>query len=212
MATPTEGTRRRGRRPAGQDTRAAIVDAARTLFTSQGYDSVSLRAIAREAGVDPALVHHYFDGKAALFADAVIGAGFDPATKLAELDRVPPGERGRAIVATFLSIWDEEPRRSSFVALMRAAMSADEGLRPFQEFLGREVLPHFGGTADDPRGALRSQLVASQVLGMALARYVVRLPEVVDASPEVLVEMVGANLQRSLDEPLPASIYSSRDE
>jgi AcrR family transcriptional regulator len=186
----------RGRRPGGEDTRATILEAARAEFAEQGYDATSLRAIARRACVDPALVHHYFDGKSALFAE-VMDLPIDPSQLI---DRVLAGPReqvGAALVETFLDVWDSPAGRQRFQAVVRSASSHDEAARMLREFLTREI---FGRIAhalvpDGDDADLRAGLAAGQMLGMAMMRYVVDFPAVAGAHREELVEVVGPVIQ-----------------
>jgi AcrR family transcriptional regulator len=194
----------RGRRPGGEDTRSTILDAARAEFAEQGYDATSLRGIARRACVDPALVHHYFDGKPALFAE-VMDLPVDPS---ALIDRVLAGPRervGAALVETFLDVWDSPAGRQRFQAVVRSASSHDDAARMLREFLTREIfgriaveLTPASGADGLPAPQLRAGLAAGQMLGMAMMRYVVDFPEVVQASREDLVGLVGPALQRYL--------------
>lgn len=192
------GAPRRGPR-AGEDTRGAILDAARAEFARVGYDAASLRGIARSAGVDPALVHHYFDGKADLFAQAVVVHSFpsSPERLVAGVIDGPPEQLGRRGVATFLSLWDAQGE--AFVALVRSMSGSEEVARGVEEFLAREVFGRVARAADpgapEAEVRLRGGLAAAQMMGLALARYVVRVPGVVDATPEQLVERVGPVLQ-----------------
>ena len=192
----------RGRRPGGGDTRAAIITAARTEFAAQGYDATSLRAIARTAGVDPALVHHYFGGKPEVFA-AVVDLRDDPAALIARVLAGPREQVGEALVRTFLMVWDSEEGRERFLALVRSAMSHDEATRMLREFLIHEVfgrvtaaLAHEG--VDREELQLRAGLAAGQMVGMAIMRYVLRFPGVADATHDELAAMLGPTLQRYL--------------
>jgi AcrR family transcriptional regulator len=188
----------RGRRPGGADTRAVILEAARKSFAAKGYDKASMRGIAREAGVDPALVHHYFEGgKAALFVETL-----DVPVNPAELiDRVMAGgvdRLGWRIVETFLTVWEPPERRDVLVALVRSSMTSDEAARMLREFLGREVFGKVAASTGAPDPQLRGALAASQVLGLIVGRYVIRLPALVDATREELVERLGPVLQQHL--------------
>jgi AcrR family transcriptional regulator len=186
--------RGRGRRPGGPDTRAAIVDAARSSFAAKGYDKSSLRGIARDAGVDPALVHHYFDGKAALFAETM-AVPVNPAEVIAHVIAGDQDRLGWRLVETFLAVWEPPERREAIVALARSSMSSEEAARMLREFLGREVFGRIAAStgASDPQ--LRGALAASQMIGLVMARYVVRVPGLVEASPGDLVEHLGPVLQ-----------------
>jgi AcrR family transcriptional regulator len=184
------------------DTRQAIVEAARVDFADQGYDGTSLRGIARRAAVDPALVHHYFGGKAQLFA-AVMDIPADPAALISAVVEGPRDQVGEALVRTFLAVWDSEDGRQRFQALMRAAVSHEAATRMLREFLTREV---FGRvlralSADGDRPAdleLRAGLAASQMVGLAMMRYIVEFPAVVDAGHDELAALVGPTIQRYL--------------
>ena len=184
----------RGRRPGGPDTRASIVDAARTSFAAKGYDKTSLRGIARDAAVDPALVHHYFDGKAALFAETM-AVSVNPSELIGHVLEGDRSRLGWRLVETFLSVWDQPAHRESLVALVRSSLTSEEAARMLREFLGREVFGRLAAStgASDPQ--LRGALAASQMIGVVVARYVVRLPAVADATPEELVERLGPVLQ-----------------
>lgn len=197
--------RGRGRRPGGRDTRASIIEAARQEFAAKGYDHASLRGIARQAGVDPALVHHYFEGKPELFAQTM-NVRLNPQ---AILDAVVVGDStqlGRRIVAAFLSVWDPPERRPSFVALVRSSMTSDEAARVLREFLAREVFGRIARQTGVRDPELRAALAAAQILGMAVLRYILKVPALVDASPEELVERLGPILQAHLvDSPADES-------
>ena len=192
----------RGRRPGGVDTRAAIIDTARAQFADAGYEATSLRGIARGAGVDPALVHHYFGGKAQLFA-AVMDIPADPAELIRRVVEGPRQQVGEALVRTFLSVWDSPEGKPRFQALMRSAVSHDDAARMLREFLTKEV---FGrvvhGLARDGEAPgdleLRAGMAASQMVGLAMMRYIVELPAVVDASHDDLARLVGPTIQRYL--------------
>ena len=193
----------RGRRPGGPDTRASIVDAARTSFAAKGYDKTSLRGIARDAAVDPALVHHYFAGKAALFAETM-AVSVNPVELIG---RVLEGDRdqlGRRLVETFLGVWEQPAHRESLVALVRSSLTSEEAARMVREFLGREVFGRIAAATGAADPQLRGALAAAQMIGLVVARYVVRLPGVADASPDQLVDHLAPVLQRYLvDAPHP---------
>lgn len=193
----------RGRRPGGGDTRADIIDAARDEFAEGGYDTTSLRAVARRAGVDPSLVHHYFDGKPALFA-AVIGAPADPAALVGRVISGPREAVGENLVRTFLTLWDSAEGQPRLMAILRSAMTQETARRMMREFLTREVFGRiareFAGEASPDEIELRAGLAAGQMAGMALMRYVIEVPAVVRASQEDLVRCLAPTLQRYLVE------------
>jgi AcrR family transcriptional regulator len=206
-ASPDEApdaARRRGRRPAGEDRRGDILAAARDEFGARGFDATTIRGVARAAGVDPRLVHHYFDGKDALFVAAfelparpqqllegVLAAGVD-------------GIGGR-LVRLFTAVWDSDEGRQRIVALVSAASASEAGARMLREFLAREVFARIIARigSDDPE--LRAALAASQMMGLAIARYVVRLEPLASADPDLVVALIGPTIQHYLTGTLPAS-------
>lgn len=192
----------RGRRPGGVDTRQAILEAARVDFAEQGYDGTSLRGVARRAEVDPALVHHYFGGKPQLFA-AVMDIPADPAALISAVVAGPRDQVGESLVRTFLAVWDSDAGRQRFQALVRAAVTHDEATRMLREFLTREVFGRVvrelaADGAPVPGLEVRAGLAASQMIGLAMMRYIVEFPAVVDATHDELAALVGPTIQRYL--------------
>lgn len=201
----------RGRRPAGEDTRAAIVAAARSEFAQRGYDGTSLRAVAREAGVDPKLVHHYFGGKSGLFVE-VMSFPVNPAVLVERVASAPRSALGETLARVFLDAWDGPEGRERFAAMFAAAAANEDHARLVREFVGREVLHRVvealrtGGGVEPRAGEsleVRVALGAAQLIGMGLLRYVVRVPAVADASVEELVAILGPTLQHHLVPPPP---------
>jgi AcrR family transcriptional regulator len=185
-------------------TRGAILRAARERFAADGYDRATIRAIAADAGIDPSMVMRYYGSKERLFATA---AEFD--LRLPDLHDVPPERLGVTVVAHFLDRWEGD---ETMVALLRAGTTnpaAAERMRNiFAEQLGPAVLTvvtHHAGANQAPRAdgpALpaeqRAGLVASQVLGLALARYVLCFPPVIALDREALINWIGPTVQRYL--------------
>ncbi|MEU4554778.1 TetR family transcriptional regulator [Micromonospora violae] len=197
-------TRRTGRRPGRPGTREAILDAARTAFAERGFDAASIRSIAGAAEVDPALVHHYFGSKDQLFL-AAMNFPIDPGQVVPKAlagDRDAVGER---LVRTFLGVWDS-PAGSAGVALMRSAVSNEWTARLLREFVTTQVLRRVLENLDvDPAELpLRGSLVATQMIGLAMMRHVVRLEPVASADLETLVAAIGPTIQRYLTGPLPS--------
>lgn len=193
----------RGRRPGGEDTRAAILAAALTEFAQRGYDGTSLRGVARSAGVDPKLVHHYFDGKSDLFA-AVLAFPVNPAVLVDRIASEPRDELGETLARVFLSVWDDAAGRERFAAMFAAAAADEEHARMVREFVGREILRRVVDTLHDdehpggPEVELRIALGAAQLIGMGVLRYVVKVPALADASVEEVVAVLGPTLQAHL--------------
>lgn len=203
--------RRSGRRPGNPDTRESILDAARGAFADKGFDGASIRGIATGAGVDPALVHHYFGTKNQLFL-AAMNSPIDPGEVIAQAlegDRAQIGDR---LVRTFLTIWDS-PAGTAGVALLRSAVGSEWTARLFREFvvtqIMRRILPRLA--LDPAEAPLRISLVASQMAGLAMVRYVIKIEPMVSASPEALVAAVGPNVQRYISGDLGATFAVERD-
>jgi len=195
--------KRSGRRPGNQDTRASILEAARQAFAEKGFDKASIRAIAGDAGVDPALVHHYFGTKEKLFL-AAMNAPINPAELIPQALSGPREQAGERLVRLVLSVWDS-PAGAAAVAMFRSALSNEWTARLLREFVVTQVLRRaIGELISDPEQAsLRSSLVASQIAGLAVARYVLKVEPLASADPELIAAMIGPNVQRYLDGPLP---------
>ncbi|MFG2055867.1 TetR family transcriptional regulator [Micromonospora sp. NPDC048930] len=188
--------RRTGRRPGNPGTREAILAAAREAFAERGFDAASIRTIATAAGVDPALVHHYFGTKEELFR-ATVSIPVDPAELLPGVLAGGRDEVGARLVRTFLAVWDS-PVGTAAVALLRSAVSNEWTARLLREFLVTQVLRRVLDHLDlDPAELpLRGALVGTQMAGLAMMRYVIRLEPVASADPDTLVAAVGPTIQR----------------
>ncbi|SCL71166.1 TetR family transcriptional regulator [Micromonospora chersina] len=197
--------RRTGRRPGNPDTREAILTAARAAFADRGFDAASIRAIATAAGVDPALVHHYFGTKEELFR-ATVAIPVDPAELVPRVLAGGRDEVGERLVRTFLAVWDS-PVGTAAVALLRSAVSNQWTARLLREFLVTQVLRRVVEQLDlDPAETpLRGALVATQIAGLAMMRYVIRLEPVASASPDTLAATIGPTVQRYLTGPLDSA-------
>jgi len=188
-----------GRRPGNQDTRGQIITAARHAFAAKGFAGASMRAIAAEAGVDAALIHHYFENKQQLFL-ATVALPLDMPQKLENIavgDRDGMGER---LVRTVLGVWDSD-LQPSLVAAVRTTLTDPALTKSVGEFLALEIIGHLLHRDDLPaeEANRRAGLAASQVLGLVMGRYVLQLPFLVGRRTEDLVIEVGPTVQRYLD-------------
>jgi AcrR family transcriptional regulator len=175
-----------------------VLAAARTAFAERGFDGASIRVIAGDAGVDPALVHHYFGSKDKLFL-AAVQAPADPEELLPEVLAGGTAELGANVVRLLLRIWDG-PARAAGLALLRSAVSNEWTARLLREFLVAQVLRRVVGTLDLPaaEAEARGSLVASQLLGVVMARYVLEVQPLASMAPADLVAAVGPTVQRYL--------------
>jgi len=194
----TESAEHRGRpRPGADVTREHILEAARDEFAARGFDRATIRGIASLAGVDPALVLHYFGSKAQLFGDA-ISIPVEPAEVLRRSTVDGPEGLGAAVVTTFLQGWEDEYYGPRLVALVRSAMTSDAALERVRDYLNRRVfgpLTRELGVAD---GELRATLAGSQLFGLAMMRYMMGIEPLASAPRSALVAAVGPNVQRYL--------------
>jgi AcrR family transcriptional regulator len=193
---------RTGRRPGNQDTREAILTAARKAFADLGYDKASIRHIATSAGVDPALVHHYFGAKDQLFL-AAMEAPLDPGKAIGEVIAGGLDGIGERLARMFLTVWDS-PAGTPAAALIRSAVSHEWSARMLREFITSQILRRIIGGLDlDPKeGPLRATLVGSQLIGLAMARYIIKVEPIASVPRETLVAAVGPTIQRYLSGPL----------
>jgi AcrR family transcriptional regulator len=191
-----------GRRPGNADTRGEIVEAAKRVFAAKGYDGTSLRGVASEAGVDPALVHHYFDGKASLFV-AAMALPFDP--RQVKEHASGPDYSGARTIESFLGMWDRaEGTGSSFascLSAMAASSSVADAMREFVNERVWSVLRRNDGESDAV-ARRRTAMVSSQLMGLAFARYILRVPPISTASTKAIGRWVGPTLDRYVKEPL----------
>jgi AcrR family transcriptional regulator len=200
--TTAPDRKRPGRPPGTSDTRDRILVAARNLFARNGFDNTPVRAIAAEAGVDAALVHHYFGTKTQLFA-AAIAIPIDPMTVLAPLREIPVEDIGHALPSLLLPIWDSELGKG-FIATLRTMLAgSDVGI--LRTFLQDVVTAEVGHRVDTPAGSgrIRVQFVASQLVGVVMARYILELEPFASLSVEQIVDTIAPNLQRYLTGDLP---------
>jgi AcrR family transcriptional regulator len=196
-----------GRRPGNVDTRGQIIEAAKRVFAAKGYEAASLRAVAREAEVDPALVHHYFDGKASLFV-AAMALPFDPRT--VPMHEAPGAANaassvGTVVVTGFLSMWDHaEGTGSSFASCVAGMATSTNIADAMREFVAERIwdkAPVNEGESDDVARRRRA-LVSSQLMGLAFVRYILRVPPISTTTPEEIARWAGPTLDHYLADPI----------
>ncbi|HZO65744.1 MAG: TetR family transcriptional regulator [Kribbellaceae bacterium] len=188
-----------GRRPGGPDTRGEILDAARETFAAKGFEGTSLRAVARAAGVDAALVHHYFDGKESLFVEAM-ALPIDPRVVAERVLDGPVEGIGDRIIGTFLAVWEAPESRVRMKAMLRAAISSEDYAHLIRDAITRLILGPVSSVLDVPDAQLRVSLVASQLMGVVLVRYIIELDPLASATPDEVVARIAPTIQRYLTE------------
>lgn len=192
----TTSAGRPGRWRSGAESRQRILDTARALFREHGYAGTTVRAVASEANVDPAMVFYFFGTKQGLFAATVEMSGQVPpaieAVFAAGLDGI--GER---LVRTLVENLDRSDR-TPLAMLTRSAPTHDHSETLLREFIDREITGRLGALLDTPDAALRAGMVAVQVLGLTVARYIVRIEPIASASADELAAGFGPIVQRCL--------------
>lgn len=184
---------RSGRRPGPTETRDAILAAARELFAEKGYDGASVRAIARSAGVDPALVHHFFGSKEGLFV-AAMEFPFDPALLVPHIAAGPREEIGERLVRLFLTVWGDPRIHNRAIAILRSAATSEQGAAMLREFASSALLGRIAEASGVPR--LRINAAAGQMIGVMILRYVLVVEPIASASEDELVDLLAPTLQR----------------
>lgn len=188
-----------GRRPGAPDTRGEVLSAARVEFGERGYDGATIRGIAGRAGVDSALVHHYFGSKEQVFV-AAMQLPAQPADLVDSIVSGRPDEVGERVVRTFFGIWSNPVSRAPFLAMLRGAFDHEAAAAMLRQFVSRALLSRVAASLDLPvaERELRVELAASHLVGTALLRYVVRLEPLASADEEQLVQLIAPTLQRYL--------------
>jgi AcrR family transcriptional regulator len=188
---------RSGRRPGWPQTREDILLAARRSFGARGYDATSLRSIAKQADVDPALLVHYFGTKEALFV-AALEVTMSPMSMFDGLATVSISEAAELIIQRYLLMLDQEQTRDVILGLVRSAVSSERAATMLREFLGQAMLSSLSPLIDHPDRQLRASLVAAQLIGIAMLRHVVKADAVASASIEELVSRVAPVIEAYL--------------
>jgi AcrR family transcriptional regulator len=196
------GRVRSGRRPGDSGTRDAIRAAARQQFAEQGYDRTSMRSVALQAGVDPTLVSHFFGSKQKLFAE-VMQLPFDPAAIIPRILAGDPEGIGARLATFVLTVLQTPEGYARLTGLIRAAASEDAAAAVVRERVSREILAPLAAGLGSDRPELRGSLAASQVVGMVMARHVVKVEPLASLPPEHVIAVIGPTLQRYLTAPLP---------
>ncbi|WP_373156123.1 TetR/AcrR family transcriptional regulator [Mycobacterium marinum] len=207
METTNTGRRRPGRPTGTSNTREHILTCARELFALNGLDRTSVRSVAAAAGVDAALVHHYYGTKQQLFA-AAIQIPIDPTAVLEQIVETPVDELGLKLPSVLLPLWDSE-LGTGLIATLRALMAGTEP-NLARSFLQEVVTSEVGSRVDSPTGTgrIRAQFVASQLLGVVMARHIVKIEPFASLPADQVAQAIAPTLQRYLTGELPEEIAS----
>ncbi|MEB3367070.1 TetR/AcrR family transcriptional regulator [Saccharopolyspora mangrovi] len=192
----TTEPKRRGRRPNGADTKEALLTAAREVFAEQGYDAATVRAIASSAGVDPAMVNHWFGGKEGLFT-AAVQIPINPAEIVREVLEGPREQIGERIIRRFVTVWDGVGG-GQFAALIRSVAGNEQAVTMLREFVQNVLFNRLVKVLGVDHPEMRVALCGSQLIGLGMARYVVRIDPLASADADAVAATIGPNLQHYL--------------
>ncbi|MCT7355719.1 TetR family transcriptional regulator, partial [Streptomyces sp. 15-116A] len=199
--TPTPATPRRRGRPAraeSGDTRDRILSAAREEFSQRGYEKTSVRGIAKAAGVDSALVHHYFGTKEQMF-EAAVEVAFAPALTLRDAVITGPlEEAGERMTRMLLGLWENPVTRTPLLAIVRSAVNNETAAAVFRRLVATQLLRRIADQVDLPDAELRAELAAAQLVGIAMIRYVIKIEPLASADPEQIISRVAPVVQGHL--------------
>ncbi|AIJ15152.1 TetR family transcriptional regulator [Streptomyces violaceoruber] len=196
-------TRRRGRPPGTEsgDTRDRILTTAREEFSERGYEKTSVRGIAKAAGVDPALVHHYFGTKEQVF-EAAIEVAFAPALRAPDaIGDAPLDEVGERLTRFILGLWENPASRTPLLAIVRSAVNNETAATVFRRLIATQVLRRVAAQLHLPDAELRVELAAAQLVGCAMLRYVIKVEPLASADPEQIVARLAPVVQGHLTGP-----------
>ena len=190
---------RTGRRPGAGGTQDKILAAARTHFGEVGYEGATIRGIAAAAQVDPKLVMHYFESKEGVFR-AAVDFPIDPAAFIPGLLKPGLDGLGVRLVRFFVETW-ESPAGSPLLALIRSVVGSESAASLMREFVSREILARLAEALELDQPQWRASLAASQLIGLAMLRYVVKVEPLASASPRKVAAWIGPTLQRYFTDP-----------
>jgi AcrR family transcriptional regulator len=198
MASAAPKTRRRGRRQGEPVSREAVLAAAKRRFADQGYEKTTLRAIAEDAHVDPSMVLYLFGSKAELFRES-LRLIIDPAVLVAAIVADEGPDLGTRMTRAYLQIWEQPETGPTMAAMLQSATSNSDAMDAFRDFMQGYVLTAVSGALGGGRDTqLRAMLAATNLVGTAMLRYVMRVPPLADLALDEVVTLIAPSLQRYL--------------
>lgn len=180
-----------------------ILKAASKEFAHVGYEAASLRSVARRAGVDPALVHHYFKDKSDLFVQSM-HIPINPGRIIAEAASAPLDQMGEALTRALLDTWRKPAFRTAATAMVRGLISSSRATNMLRPFLHEQIFSRLGSRLPQGQAEQRVALVASQIIGLIISRYIIDLEPLVSMEDQQVIELVAPTIQRYLTGELPA--------
>jgi AcrR family transcriptional regulator len=201
--------RRGGRRQGASTTRDDILKAARRLFSEYGYRGATMRAIAREAQVDSALVHYFFSTKEGLFT-AAIGDAINSSAILDRVHEMPEGTVGSRLILAFLGLWDDPLAREPMLAIIRSSMAYDEAARVVSDFVTTQVIGNVVKANTSTSVELRTTLIGTQIIGILVLRYLLKIEPFAYLAPEAVAAVLGPSIDRLLTADLDQLMAASQ--
>ncbi|MEV1082044.1 TetR family transcriptional regulator [Streptomyces sp. NPDC050211] len=201
MTDATARRRGRPRRTESADTRDRILNAAREEFSERGYEKTSVRAIAKAAGVDSALVHHYYGTKEQVF-EAAVEVAFAPALKVRDVVLEGPlDDVGERMTRVIFGLWENPVTRAPLLAIVRSAVNTEAAAAVFRRLVSAQLMRRIAGELDAPDAELRAELAAAQLVGVAMMRYVIKIEPVASVDVEQIITRVAPVVQGHLTNP-----------
>jgi AcrR family transcriptional regulator len=186
-----------GRPPGKTDTRNVILALARRMFAETGYDKTSVRDVAAAAGVDPAMIRHYFGSKTELFRETM-GWPFEPAEIAARITGGGRGEIGERLTRVFFEAWEQPASRAPLLAILRGAATHDESANLVRQFIQGQVYAHIADTLAEPDAELRIDLAMAQLLGVSYLRHILKVEPVASTPVDELIKRIAPIVSRHL--------------
>ena len=203
MTGGAQQARRPGRRPGANETREAILIAAREAFAAHGYEKATIRGIARAAGVDPALVHHFYGPKEEVFRAAVgdVLASIAEAVGGAQ-QAADPAERGQRLASALLALWEREPTKDALLGALRAAVTSETAAALMRPIVQERAVAAIAASTEQPDAELRANLIGATIVGTALMRHVLEVEPIASLDERRLAAALAGAISYYLDADL----------
>jgi AcrR family transcriptional regulator len=199
MTNGIQRSRRPGRRPGANETRDAILAAARDAFAAHGYEKATIRGIAREAGVDPALVHHFYGSKEDVFRAAVGNVLAPIAEAMAGIGRgADPRISSQRLARVLVGLWEREPTKGALVGAVRAAVTSETAAELLRGIVQEHAIAAVAASTNQPDAELRANLIGATMVGITVARQVLALEPIASLSEDALVDVLAGTIEHYL--------------
>jgi AcrR family transcriptional regulator len=203
MTDGTQPAKRPGRRPGANETREAILAAARDTFAAHGYEKATIRAIAREAGVDPALVHHFYGSKEDVFNAAVSNVLAPIAEAMAGVGQgADPRASSQPLARVLVGLWEREPTKGALIGAVRAAVTSETAAGLLRGIVQEHAIAAVAASTNQPDAELRANLIGATMVGITVARQILALEPIASLSEDALVGVLSGVIEHYLSAEL----------